>query len=196
MRLRCWRQDRLGCWQGWDGGKYFAHHHAEIQRIAEFPACRQPSVGGDPGTMEVKLHDTVNIEPEWPIGCFTPSVRQGNLARSGLNHRWSFLHLGVIARGHPLMRQVRFHPGQHRANRASEGEGPPFRIGARHLCSMRRDQVRRGLSLAASLALADQRVTLLARQGAGAALREAAITVSGLPGEGNKAGFGIGTRAT
>ena len=43
-------------------------HPAETESVVEFPAGQQSGIGGDPRTMELKLHAAVEIEPERPVG--------------------------------------------------------------------------------------------------------------------------------
>ena len=49
-------------------GEHVARHPAETESAVEFPVCQQSGIGGDPITMELKLHAAVEIEPERPVG--------------------------------------------------------------------------------------------------------------------------------
>ena len=67
-------------------GEHVTGHRAEAQGIVEFAIGQQPSIGGDPRTMELKLQAPVEIEPEGTITRFTRWVLHDGLMWFRLNY--------------------------------------------------------------------------------------------------------------
>jgi hypothetical protein len=63
-------------------GEQIAGHCAETEGVVEFAIGQQFGIGGDPRTMELKLHVAVENEPERTIDQFTRWVLQDALVRS------------------------------------------------------------------------------------------------------------------
>ena len=51
--------------------EYVPGNLGQSDRVIQFPVRQRPSVGSDPGTVELKLEPTVKIGPQNPIFRFT-----------------------------------------------------------------------------------------------------------------------------
>ena len=59
-------------------GEHVPGHVGQPESIIQFPVRQQPSVGSDPGTVELKLQPTGKIEPQNPCFSFTHRVSHIN----------------------------------------------------------------------------------------------------------------------
>jgi hypothetical protein len=63
-----------------------ANHIRQPEGVIELAVGQQSGVGGDPGTVELKLQAAVEIEPQRTINRFTRWVLQNGLVRSRLSY--------------------------------------------------------------------------------------------------------------
>src|SRR4030081_4103880 len=63
-------------------GERITCHHAEAQRVVQFPVCEQACVGGNHRSAKLKHQSAVEIEPESATIRFTRRVRHDGLIRS------------------------------------------------------------------------------------------------------------------
>ena len=66
-------------------GEHIAGHCVETEGVVEFAIGQQSGIGGDPRTMELKLHVAVENEPERTIDQSTLWVLQDGFVRSRLS---------------------------------------------------------------------------------------------------------------